>query len=209
MPDLRSAAAALAVLALLSACSVLDGLGRDRHAAPPPVEPPITDAEVALGHLAALEQLALAGEGEHAALIARARMDAETDPGSTNRLRLSLLLSLPGSTAGDAATARGTLYELLAEEPSTLLPAEMQLARIALRHLDARQALEAEAQRLRAVAGRAERDRSRDFNRRLEAQAAEIVRLQAELDEARAKLEAVAALERSLAERKPAPVPPP
>ena len=209
MPEIRSAAAILAVLALLSACSVLDGLGRDRAAVPPPVEPPVTEAQLALGHLAAVEQLALAGEGEHAALIAKARMAAEANPGSTNRLRLSLLLSLPGSTAGDAATARGTLYELLAEEPPTLLPAEMQLARIALRHLDARQALEAETQRLRAAASRAERDRSREFNRRLEAQTTEIARLQGELDEARAKLEAVAALERSLAERKPAPGPPP
>ena len=183
---------------------MLDRFGRDQDDAAPSAPTLTPNAQVALEHLAALEQLALASPADQALMIARARAAAEADPRIVNRLRHALLLSLPGSVASDPALARGMLQALLAEEPAMLLPAELMLARIALRHVDAQQALAAENQQLANAANRTERERTRDFNRRLQAQAAENAQLQKDLDEARAKLQAVAALERSLAERKPA-----
>ena len=87
-----------------------------------------------------------------------------------------------------------------------MLPAEQALAYVMFQDVNARLSLVAENQRLVAEAGnREDRDRLQAANRRIQAQAAENARLKAELDQARAKLEAVAALERSLAERQATP----
>jgi hypothetical protein len=82
-----------------------------------------------------------------------------------------------------------------------MLPAEQALAYVMFQDVSARLALQSENQRLTADAGSRNDQRVQALNRRLQAQATENAKLKQELDEARAKLEAVAALERSLAER--------
>ena len=63
--------------------------------------------------------------------------------------------------------------------------------------------LEAENRRLQAEAVRADRERMASANHRLQSEMEENARLRKELDEARAKLDAIANIERSLNERKP------
>ena len=129
---------------------------------------------------------------------------AELSPTSSNRLRHALVLGLPGHAASDPNAARNALDTLLGA-PDGLLPAELALAQVARRDVDARLTLLSENQRLVTEAGREEKERQKTLNRRLQAQDEEITRLRKELDEALAKLEAVADLERNMAERKVEP----
>ncbi len=63
--------------------------------------------------------------------------------------------------------------------------------------------LEAENRRLQSDATRNDRARVANANKRLQTEMDENARLRKELDEARAKLDAIANIERSLNERKP------
>ncbi len=203
MPRLVHIAMLLAALALASGCTLLQG-GRDEEA--PSAEPDLApEARLVIGYLATLERLAKAGPAEQAEIANFARRAFELDPTTANHLRHALVLALPGHSAGDPAAARTELGALLAT-PERMLPAEQALAYVMYQDVNARLSLVAENQRLAAAdTGREDRERLQAANRRLQAQAAENAKLKAELDEARAKLEAVAALERSLAERPATP----
>ena len=63
--------------------------------------------------------------------------------------------------------------------------------------------LEAENRRLQADAAQADREHIANASHRLQAEVDENARLHKELDEAHAKLDAIANIERSLNERKP------
>jgi hypothetical protein len=63
--------------------------------------------------------------------------------------------------------------------------------------------LEGENRRLQSDAVRADRERLANVNHRLQLETDENARLRKELEEARAKLDAIANIERSLNERKP------
>jgi hypothetical protein len=84
-----------------------------------------------------------------------------------------------------------------------LLPAERSLASLKLSQIDDYLTLEAENRRLQSEAVKADRERTANANHRLQAELDENARLRRELDEARAKLAAIANIERSLNERKP------
>jgi len=84
-----------------------------------------------------------------------------------------------------------------------LLPAERSLASLKLSQIDDYLTLEAENRRLQSEAVKADRERAATANHRLQAELDENARLRRELDEARAKLAAIANIERSLNERKP------
>jgi hypothetical protein len=86
--------------------------------------------------------------------------------------------------------------------PEMLLPAERSLAFLELSQIDDHLTLEAENRRLQAEALRADHERTASANHRLQAELDENARLRKELDEARAKLAAIANIERSLNERK-------
>lgn len=204
MPRLAALGVAAALLACGAGCTVLDdlGRGRGREAPPPPVA---REAGLVMDYLATLERIARASPAEQAEIAAFARRAFELEPTTANHLRHALVLALPEHGASDPAAARGELGVLLAT-PERLLPGELALAYVMLQDVNARLALVADNQRLStADPGREDRERLQAANRRLQAQAAENARLKAELDEARAKLEAVAALERSLAERQANP----
>ena len=87
--------------------------------------------------------------------------------------------------------------------PEMLLPAERALASLKLSQIDDHLTLEAENRRLQSEAVHADRERVANANHRLQAELDENARLRKELDEARAKLDAIANIERSLNERKP------
>lgn len=198
---------AIVVLAGLGAgCSVLDELGRGSHKPVPGAAATAMtyEAQLALDYLALLDRLVQAGPAEQAEIAEHARRQAQSDPTLANQLRHALVLGLPGHVASDPLEARAALGVLMAT-PEALLPTERALAMVMLQDINARLALLSENQRLVAEGDREDKERLQALNRRLQAQSVENARLKQELDEALAKLEAVADLERSLAERQGAP----
>src|SRR5216683_2852287 len=111
-------------------------------------------------------------------------------------------LATPGHSGSDPVAAQRQLSELLARR-ETLLPVERLLALVELKEVEQRLILQAENKRMRDDA---QHDESRDkllaINRRLAAESDENVRLRKALDEARAKLEAITHIERSINDRK-------
>jgi len=190
-----------ACLCLTAACSVLDGMRGDSPAATPATNP---EAELVFGYLQTLSTLSQSTPSAQAELAEHVRREAEFAPTVSNRLRQALVLGLPGHVASDLDGARTTLGELLAAREQ-MLPAEVDLATVMYAEVSSRLALESENERLGRAQGLKGERELQDLNRRLQSQAAENQRLRRQLDEALAKLEAVAALERSMAERDTAP----
>lgn len=169
------------------------------------------DAQLVADYLALMDSLAKAAPAAQAEIAEAAKRAVSVEPTTANRLRWAFILALPGHGRTDASAARTVLGEVLAA-PEQLLPGERALAGIILRDVNARLALTSETQALRQTATSAttDRDRTSTLARRaqadLEAQKAENERLKKELEEAKAKLAAVAELERSMQGRqKPNP----
>ncbi|MGQ0430455.1 MAG: hypothetical protein ACT4UQ_11025 [Gammaproteobacteria bacterium] len=200
MRDRRARALALCLL-LLAGCNVVDDLGARRRQADLPPQPDPRDAAMVASHLQTLESIARGTPAEQAELAALVRQQAETDPSLFNRLRHALVLGLPGHAASNPEAARDALGELLAT-PEMLRPAELAIAHVMLHEVNARIALAGENRRAAADTERDESVRVEALNRRIQAQNTENARLQKELAEALKKLEAVATLERNIAERR-------
>ncbi|MBK7250035.1 MAG: hypothetical protein IPI06_03865 [Gammaproteobacteria bacterium] len=201
-PSFRARPAALAaLLALLSGCTGLLESGR-RPNAPPVVDRATLHAQLLAGYLEVLPRLAHGAPAEQAEIFAAAKRDYESAPTASHQLRYALALATPGHSAYDAPLAQRLLRELLAV-PEALQPVESSLAQLELTHLDRQLALTADLRRLQADAGRSERERSATASRRLQAEIEENARLRRALEEAQAKLDAIANIERSISERKP------
>jgi hypothetical protein len=125
---------------------------------------------------------------------------AELTPTTSNRLKYALALATPGYSGSDPVAAQRQLSELLAR-PETLLLAERLLATVELKEVEQRLILQAENKRLRDEAPPDDRDKLQTTSRRLAAESDENARLRKALDEARAKLEAVTHIERSITDR--------
>jgi hypothetical protein len=140
----------------------------------------------------------------------RAAADAANlTPTTTNRLNLALALATPGHPASNPLEAQRQLMSLLAAS-DTLLSEERTLALVYLKEVEQRLILEAEAQRLQRAeqaAAAAKTQQNDDSEQRLEAALEENRQLQGELDEAKAKLDAITNIERSIREREHAATP--
>lgn len=199
----RKALVAFAALATLSACA-------DFGARRPSADADTTaqadratlQAQVIANHLESLARLAQAPPAEQAEIFSAARLGYEASPTASQELRYALALALEGHGSQDATLAQKLLRELVAR-PESLLPAERALAFLALQGIDRRIALTEDNRRLRTEAARGERERVAAANRRLQAEVEENAKLRKALDEARAKLDAIANIERSISERKP------
>jgi len=194
------AAGALLVSLVCGGCAGMAG----QHAPPPaPVVAPAATASMMLGEYLQLLQRLIQGQpAEQAEIVANAQHDYDTAPTPSHQLKLALLLGTRGHPAADLPKAQGLLREVTAN-PEMLLPAERALAFLELSQIDDHLTLEAENRRLQADAVRADRERMASANHRLQSEMEENARLRKELDEARAKLDAIANIERSLNERKP------
>ena len=136
-----------------------------------------------------------------AELFQAAKDAAELTPTTSNKLRYALALATPGYSGSDPVAAQRQLSELLAR-PETLLPIERSLAVVELKEVEQRLVLQAENKRVRDDAAHDDaRDKLQAANRRLAAESDENVKLRKALDEARAKLEAVTHIERSINDR--------
>ena len=196
----RGAAGALLVALAAAGCTAIPG---QRPAPPPPAVNPATTASLMLGEYLQLLQHLIQGQpAEQAEIVANAQHDYDTAPTPSHQLKLALILGTKGHPAADLPKAQGLLREVTAN-PEMLLPAERALAFLQLSQIDDHLTLETENRRLQAEAVRADRERMASANHRLQSEMEENTRLRKELDEARAKLDAIANIERSLNERKP------
>jgi len=192
----------LLTMALAVGCSAVDdwaGLKRRKETPPAPL---LDDGQIVAGYLGMLDRLGRGGAAEQAEILQLTRVAYLTEPSTQNRLRYAFVLAVPGHAAGDPEGARALLGEALAT-PETLLPSERALAELMVRELDARLALRQENAALRTITSATDRDRVASLNRRLQQETADKERLRRELEQAQAKLEAIAALEGDAAGRKP------
>ena len=185
------AIAALLACALAAGCKSVDERRPDTQPAPV-----VDDGQIVADYLATLDRLGRGGIAEQAEILEATRTAYLSDPSTRNRLRYAFVLAVPGHGATDPVGARRLLGEALAT-PETLLKSERALADLMVRDIDARLALAQENATLRSDTTAGERDRIASLNRKLQQETAEKDRLRRELEEARKKLEAIAALEGS------------
>jgi hypothetical protein len=183
---------------LLSACAGLSAT----HDAPPPERPPtidraVTQATLLAGYLETLQRLVQGAPAEQAEILSGARRDFETAPTPSHALRYAMVLATPGHPGTDCVKAQKLLQELIATQ-ETLLPSERAMAFLTLQTVDQTLSLRAANQRLQVLPDHTDRDRVAALNHRLQSELDENARLHKELDDAHAKLDAIANIERAL-----------
>jgi hypothetical protein len=173
---------------------------------PPPPPPAVDQVAVASTVLSAylqmLQSLLQAPPAQQAEIVADAQRDFDSTPTPSRELKLALILGTGGHPATDLPRAQKLLREVLAN-PEMLLPGERSLAFLKLSQIDEHLTLETENRRLQSEVIRLDHERVASANHRMQAELDENARLRKELDEARAKLQAIFNIERSLNERKP------
>ena len=195
----RIAACALAVI-WISGCGVL---GTPKPPAPAVPVGPNPDLGAVAPLLEMMSNLPQGDPARQAEVFQQAKDAAELQPTTSNKLRYALALATPGYSGADPVAAQRQLAELLAR-PETLLPVERLLALVELKEVEQRLILQAENKRMRDDASHEDnetRDKLQAINRRLAAESDENVKLRKALDEARAKLEAITHIERSINDR--------
>ena len=197
MPHKRLRLAAYVAVGWLSACTF-------SHQKPtPPTEPehPSPDLSPVSSLLEMMSNLPQGDPARQAELFQAVKDAADLSPTTSNKLKYALALATPGFSGSDPVAAQRQLSELLAR-PETLIPIERLLALVELKEVEQRLIMQAENTRMR---DEAQHDESRDklltINHRLAAESDENARLRKALDEARAKLEAVTHIERSINDR--------
>jgi hypothetical protein len=202
----RLTASASALTLLLGACSSTSGIFGTGSPEPRAAETSANGAARSLSsdtlavYLETLRAL-VDGDAVTQADAFRAAEDAvEAAPTTTNRLNLALALATPGHPSANPREAQRLLGELLADRDA-LLPEERVLAQVNLKEVEHWLILDAEAQRLQRAATAATAARNDQSAQRLQAALEENKQLQTELDEARAKLDAITNIERSIRER--------
>lgn len=191
----------IACLLFLGACNLIEDFNLRRDKPEPVQRDTGREAELVADYLKTLEDLTQGSPALQAELAADVRNLAAVDPSIFNRLRHALVLAMPGHAASNPVAARDQLGSLLAT-PELLLPSEVAIANVMLHEANARITLELENRRLAGESSRQEQSQVQTLTRRLQAQTVENARLRQELTEALAKLEAVATLERDIAERR-------
>ena len=197
-------AATLLLAACLAGCA-LGGRGGDGGASDAPAITPTARGAEALGvYLDALRSLIEGDAVVQADVFRGIATAADSAPTTTNRLRLALALATPGHPASNDVEAQRLFSELLATG-SALLPEEHALALVLLKDVEQRLILDAEAQRLQRATTAAAAQRNDRNAQQLQAALEENRQLKTALDEARAKLDAITNIERSIRERENGP----
>ena len=193
----------LACLATAGGCSTL-GLHRGSSTASPAasvaVDRDTSMAVMLAGTIQTLQRLSQASTSEQAEILSAARQAYEKAPLGSAQLRYALALALPGTPNRDPDLARNLMRELAAQ-PESLAPVERALLLIELAHLERELGLSSDNRRLQAETQRGDRDRQAVANRRLQAEIEENAKLRKQLEDALAKLDAIAQMERNLSDR--------
>lgn len=199
--EIVAAALALSAALLLSGCTSDFFTQR-----PPPPPKPVIDhkaasSEALADDFAVLDKLVAAAPEEQMQIVGSAEEDFHTTPTQSRKLRLALLLGTPDQAGSDLPRAEKMLQDLSDDPQPSLLPGERTLLSLQLKLIGDYLTLEAENRTLRADAARA--DQLAPLKHRLDGAAGENAKLKKELQEAQAKLAAIANIEKSLNERKP------
>jgi hypothetical protein len=194
-------AACLALLCGLCGCAMMGANESAKTQAPDDASAQPRDPGPLAPLLEMMSALPQGDPARQAEIFQSAKQTAALSPTTSNRLKYALALAIPGHSGSDPVAAQRQLAELLAR-PETLLPDERLLAMVELQDVDQRLVLQAENKRLRDDESRDDsRDKLQAVNRRLAAESDENARLRKALDEARAKLDAVTHIERSINDR--------
>ncbi len=192
---------------LLAGCGSLSELRNDRAPTPaPPSNEAIQAAQLAR-YVIDLQTVVQGSPTEQAEVMASARAGYDQARQGPAALRYGQLLAAPAHPARDPAQAQRLLREALAR-PELLNVLERGLAVVELQRVESELRLVTENERLVAELQR-ERERQRTvpnntaLNRRLQTEMEENARLRKALDEARAKLDAIATIERNISNRPP------
>lgn len=205
---LRKRTAGLATLltvTLLGGCAGTFGFLRSSPPPQPKVDPAVVEAQSLTRHLQLLERYIEATPAQQARILASARVRYHLKPTAPRaELDYALLLATPGDDPADPTQARALLNNVLASQ-SALLPAERALALMVLHDVDRRLELAATTQQLKVQFTLKQRLKAEAAKRRLDEQLDENARLRHALARARAKLKAIANIERSLNPSKSTP----
>jgi hypothetical protein len=195
-------AALAAASALLATACTTEFAPREHNVPAPVVDRAAASAAVLNEYMLLMQRLVQGAPAEQAEIAVTAQKDYETAPTPSRQLKFALVLATPGHPATDQPRAQRLLRELMAN-PEMLLSGERALAFVELQQIDDILTVKAENTKLQSDAVRADREKLTSANRRLQTEMDENTRLRKELEEARAKLDAIANIERSLNERKP------
>jgi hypothetical protein len=194
--------AALLLAASLAGCAVTPADRNGGKDTVPVVDRAATSATLLAAHVEVLARLVQSPPAEQAEILAVAQRDYTLAPTPSHELRYALELAAPGHAGTNLPQAERLLRELMAT-PETLVSAERAFAYLELQKVDAQLTLAAENRTLQDGAARAERERLNASNRHLQTEIDENVKLRKDLEDARAKLDAITTIERSLNDRKP------
>lgn len=199
----RSALAPLALAVAMLASGCTTGLLAPQTAPPPTlvIHRQAASSEALAEDFAALQKLIAAPPEQQMEMVGTAEEDFQKTPTPTRKLRLALILGTPSQAGTDLPRAQKMLQELSSDPDSPLLPGERALVALQLQQIGDYLTLQQENRTLQAEAARA--DQLAPLKHRLDGASEENERLKRQLAEARAKLAAIANIEKSLNERKP------
>jgi hypothetical protein len=190
-------ATGLLCLALMSGCDSLAALQRS-HKPEVPISRDDAAAVLLARQVDAQQRLIQGTAAEQHELLESLRSAYEQSRAPAAGLHYALALALPGHPAHDPALARRLLQDSLAE-PERLAPVERSLALLQLQCTDLELRLTEENQRLNEEL---QRDHAKEraaaaavASKRLQAEIDENAKLRRALDEAKAKLDAIATIE--------------
>jgi len=196
----------LSALLMLAGCASTAPGGGSSEPATPTHE--VLQAAQLASYIDALQTLVQGSPAEQAEVLSAARKGYEQARQGPAVLRYALLLATPGHPSHDPQAAQRLLHEALAR-PDLLSAIERALAIVESARVEEELGLAAENARLVADAQQ-ERDRQRNtaapspaLAKRLQDEISQNARLRKELDEAQAKLQAIANIERNIPERPP------
>ncbi|MGH8319463.1 MAG: hypothetical protein ACREUL_16050 [Steroidobacteraceae bacterium] len=198
---LRPAALALSVALLASGCQTALFAQKPAPAPKLVINHKAASSEALADDFAVLAKLMLAPPDQQLQIVGAAEEDYHSTPTPSKKLRLALVLGTPDQVGADLPRAQQMLQELASDPQPSLLPGERSLVTLQLKQIGDYLTLEAENRTLQADATRA--DQLAGLKRRLDGAAGENAKLKRQLEEAKAKLAAIANIEKSLNERKP------
>jgi len=160
----------------------------------------VLDAPEVNKYLSELYALTSGDPATQAEIFADAESAATLTPGTATALRYAPVVATPGHSEADSAKGQSLLREVLAQK-EMMNSAEIELATIYLRDVEARYVLETEARRLRNESSRAASTEEAAIAQHMARIEAENRQLRESLADAESKLEAMTSIERSIREQ--------
>ncbi len=167
------------------------------------MNPAATAAAVAGDYLTLLQHLLQGPPAEQAEIVSAAQHEYDTAPTPSHQLKLATHSRHPRVTRPRICPRRRGCCASCWRTRRCCCRWSGRSRRVELSQIDDHLTLETENRTLQAEAARADRERMASANHRLQTELEENARLRRELEEARAKLDAIANIERSVNERKP------